>query len=72
MNTFLYTGTDEGVNKIHRLKERGWLELMERAARVSPPPAWYDPFLLRLGEALIAAGTKLKTRHAARRKALAL
>ncbi|GAB4502197.1 MAG: hypothetical protein Fur0035_17450 [Anaerolineales bacterium] len=72
MNTFLYTGTDEGVNKLQRLKEKGWLELLERAAQDAPRPAWYEPLLLRLGDALIAAGTKLKTRKTARREALAL
>lgn len=72
MDTFLYTGTAEGVNKIHRLKESGWLELLERAAQEQTRPAWYAPLLLRLGDALIAAGTKLKTRNAPRRKALAL
>ncbi|NCP87643.1 MAG: hypothetical protein CO094_08790 [Anaerolineae bacterium CG_4_9_14_3_um_filter_57_17] len=66
----LYTGADEGVNKIHRLKEQGWLELLERAAKNSARPAWYVRPLARLGDVLIASKTKLKHFSAPRHDAL--
>lgn len=64
MNTFLYTGTDEAVNKIHRLKEQGWLELLEATAEPEAPRlSWPDTTLDTLGQMLIDLGTRCKRRN---------
>jgi len=63
MNTFLYTGTDEAVNKIHHIKEQGWLELLEAALEEEKAlPAWQETALNALGQTLIDLGTSCKRR----------